>query len=426
MDMGRISIMPAFPCEEEHDARSEKCKDGIDQRPFQCAGQKCCRENDAACEKVHAHMVMRHGVQTIVFVRVDAGERPMCGKVADNPDQCAERKDLPREMWGMGEPLKSFRSDQCAADRKEHDRSDERDPLERSFAVSGACSKPDDTGRRSEGDEVGRCVEDIAQECDTGGDLEAEELRDDSRGIPRERSGVCPKLRWCVRVHCALRRYSSLSIREEGARSIALPGMLGGRYDVLMLFTRKGDTGSTGTFHCDQRMTKSSVLAEALGTVDELNALVGYVKVASLQSGVAVEGQTFVDILGNVQQDLFVIQAELAGAEKFIHTSMVEKLERWIIAIEHELPPISSFFVSGGSELAALSDYARTVARRAERRIVAWTEEKESRYEPERSAMLPYMNRLSSLLYALARLANHRAGIVEEKPHYGGVESGSA
>lgn len=188
-----------------------------------------------------------------------------------------------------------------------------------------------------------------------------------------------------------------------------------------MLFTRKGDGGTTGLFHCDQRMTKSSVLAEALGTVDELNALIGYVKVASVRAGVAVEGQTFADILGSVQQDLFVIQAELAGAEKFIHASMVAKLERWIVAIEHELPPISSFFVSGGSELAALADYARTVARRAERRAVAWTEEKESRYEPERSAMLPYLNRLSSLLYALARLANLRANVAEERPHYDGA-----
>lgn len=181
-----------------------------------------------------------------------------------------------------------------------------------------------------------------------------------------------------------------------------------------MLYTGKGDNGTTKLFGCDQRMSKSSAIAEALGSVDEINSLIGVLK---MRGGdvVAVGGLNYHALLSDVQQDLFVVQAELAGAEKQIDRARVEKVESWINAIEHELPPITSFFVSGGTDLGALCDYARTIARRAERRVVGAMEEGTAADKPP---MLAYMNRLSSLLYALARLANHRAGVSEEKPHY--------
>ncbi len=161
-------------------------------------------------------------------------------------------------------------------------------------------------------------------------------------------------------------------------------------------------------------MSKSSAIAEALGSVDEINSLLGIVKMKGGEI-VAVGEKNYHDLLSDVQQDLFIIQAQLAGADKQLDAARVEKLEKWIGAIETELPPITSFFVSGGTELGAMCDFARTIARRAERRVVGAMEEGTAQEKPP---LLAYMNRLSSLLYALARLANHRANIIEEKPHY--------
>lgn len=182
----------------------------------------------------------------------------------------------------------------------------------------------------------------------------------------------------------------------------------------VMLYTGKGDNGTTKLFGCDQRMSKSSAIAEALGTVDEINSLIGFVKMKGKEV-LAVDSLTYHDLLSDVQQDLFVVQAELAGADKKMDQERVKKVEDWIAAIEKELPPIKSFFVSGGTELGAHCDVARTVARRAERRVVAALEIEDHTQKPP---IFAFLNRLSSLLYALARLANHRAGIGEEKPHY--------
>lgn len=181
-----------------------------------------------------------------------------------------------------------------------------------------------------------------------------------------------------------------------------------------MLYTGKGDNGTTKLFGCDQRISKSSAISEALGATDETNSLLGVLKMRAGDMK-AVDGLTYHDLLDDVQQDIFVVQAQLAGAEKHVDKERVEKIEQWVGLVEKELPPITSFFVSGGTEIGALCDYARTVARRAERRVVAAMEEGMGNEKPP---MLAYMNRLSSLLYALARLANHRAGVTEEKPHY--------
>ncbi len=90
-------------------------------------------------------------------------------------------------------------------------------------------------------------------------------------------------------------------------------------------------------------------------------------------------------------------------------------MEGWIDAAEKELPPIKTFFISGGTELAALFDISRTLARAAERRVVAGTDSGELSVDP---ATLAFMNRLSSLFYALARLTNHKSGITEQPPTY--------
>lgn len=176
-----------------------------------------------------------------------------------------------------------------------------------------------------------------------------------------------------------------------------------------MLFTGKGDDGTTSTFGCNQRLSKSSAIAEALGTLDEVNSFLGTIKTYKSSP------QPLVEMIDNVQHNLFIVQAEVAGSNKHIAEEKVRELETIINGIEKELPPIKSFFVSGGTELAALLDFARTLARRAERRVVEVHEEKLKTIHKD---TLAYLNRLSSLLYALARHTNHKAGIPEQAPHY--------
>ena len=185
-----------------------------------------------------------------------------------------------------------------------------------------------------------------------------------------------------------------------------------------MLYTRKGDDGTTSTFGCNQRLSKSSAIAEALGALDEANSFLGIVKthkntkeaLAPCGGGCQLE-----EIIDHMQQNLFIVQAEVAGAPKYISPKAIQEIENSIDAIEKELPPIKSFFVSGGTNLAAQLDFARTLVRRAERRVVVVHEEE---IAPIHKESLSYMNRLSSLLYALARHVNFKSNVSEEKPHY--------
>lgn len=183
-----------------------------------------------------------------------------------------------------------------------------------------------------------------------------------------------------------------------------------------MLYTRKGDNGTTKTFGCDQRISKSSAIAEALGSLDEINSYLGLCKVKSQEEKfLLADGTSAAETIHNVQKNLFIVQAELAGSKMSITPEKVKEIEVIIDWAEKELPPIKSFFIAGGTELAAVFDIARTIARRAERRVVRVAEEGKVTIS---DASRAYLNRLSSLLYALARLANHKAGISEEGPDY--------
>lgn len=178
----------------------------------------------------------------------------------------------------------------------------------------------------------------------------------------------------------------------------------------MALFTGKGDGGTTKVFGCDQqRISKSSELPEALGSLDELNAFIGFVKMrADVQPRIK-------KILRSTQEQLFIVQAEIAGSDKRLAEGSVAEVEKLVNDIEKEIPPIKSFSIAGGTELSAMLDVARTLARRAERRIIAVIEGGLREVSAETKA---YMNRLSSLLFALARLANHLAGVPEENPKY--------
>lgn len=184
-----------------------------------------------------------------------------------------------------------------------------------------------------------------------------------------------------------------------------------------MLYTRKGDTGTTKTFGCDQRVSKSSSIAEALGSLDEINSFLGLIKVKSVDIFFDLSDKKIIisETIGQIQQNLFIIQAELAGAPKTVTQDKIVWLEDIIDGIEKILPPIKTFFVSGGVELATLSDVARTIARRAERRVVGVVDEGKINVSKE---TLAYLNRLSSVLYAFARGFNHFASIKEEAPKY--------
>jgi cob(I)alamin adenosyltransferase len=182
-----------------------------------------------------------------------------------------------------------------------------------------------------------------------------------------------------------------------------------------MLYTRAGDKGTTKTFGCNQRISKSSATAEALGSLDETNSFLGLCKVRAKDLGFKINDLNFEEIVHSVQQNLFIVQAELAGAPKSIAKEKIIEVEKLVDTAEKEMPPIKTFFISGGTELAALFDIARTFARRAERRVVAVHEEGKAKISED---TLAYLNRLSSLLYALARLSNHKSGKLEEPPTY--------
>jgi len=187
-----------------------------------------------------------------------------------------------------------------------------------------------------------------------------------------------------------------------------------------MLYTRKGDAGTTKVLDSKDRFSKASHMAEALGSLDELNSYLGLCKFKARQmqeGGVMLgkKGLLTSDILREVQENLFIVQAQVAGADKKIVSHKVKKIEKIVDAIEAEIPPLKGFSIAGGTELSALLDIVRTIARRTERRVIAVHDAGERKLTPH---TLAFLNRLSSLLFALARLSNHRSGITEESPSY--------
>lgn len=188
-----------------------------------------------------------------------------------------------------------------------------------------------------------------------------------------------------------------------------------------MLYTRKGDDGTTKTLNTNDRVSKSSPLPEALGTLDELNSFLGFCRARAKRApdfSLALPGGAYSAdaLIRDLQEDLFIVQAELAGAEgKHITKEKVAHLEAITDTVEKNIPPLTGFSVAGGTELSALFDVSRTLARRAERRIVAVHESGIREMSPE---TLAWLNRLSSSLFALARFANHTEGVLEENPLY--------
>jgi cob(I)alamin adenosyltransferase len=177
----------------------------------------------------------------------------------------------------------------------------------------------------------------------------------------------------------------------------------------MKIYTRTGDSGQTGLFG-GGRVSKTHPRVEAYGDVDELNAAIGMAR--------AIEMMPRIDeVLVPVQRDLFAIGALLATPDRdkmkrqlekaSIDERRIKELEQAIDDGDAELEPLRSFIVPGGTPKAAALHVARTVCRRAERRVIALDQEEIP------AIVIVYLNRLSDLLFTLTRVANRRAGAGE-------------
>lgn len=173
----------------------------------------------------------------------------------------------------------------------------------------------------------------------------------------------------------------------------------------MRIYTKTGDDGTTGLLGA-QRVSKDSPRVEAYGSVDELNAHLG-LAIVHLQAH-----ERFRQILQQVQSDLFVIGAELAvpvgkrPVIKPISEQQVLELERCIDEIDESLEPLRHFILPGGSIASATLHVARTVCRRAERRVVSLFH-----VEPGNPHIITYLNRLGDLLFVMARAVNAAEGV---------------
>ncbi len=178
------------------------------------------------------------------------------------------------------------------------------------------------------------------------------------------------------------------------------------------IYTRTGDRGETGLFG-GPRLPKDDIRIEAYGTVDELNSLLGV-------AAAGIADRDLGDYLRVIQSKLFDLGGELAtpGIEQRIERGQpvgprveaedAAELERWIDRLDGELEPLTRFILPGGDPVAAQLHHARTVCRRAERRVVSL-----AAAEEVAAPLIRYLNRLSDLLFTLARCVNARAGQVE-------------
>jgi cob(I)alamin adenosyltransferase len=175
-----------------------------------------------------------------------------------------------------------------------------------------------------------------------------------------------------------------------------------------MIYTKTGDKGETGLFD-GTRVSKAHQRVAAYGEVDEVNAWLGVVRAHR-------PGDDLDRMLDAIQRDLFAVGAMLADPRHKIAARVekaalgdadVTKLEKWIDGLEAELPKLRRFILAGGAPAGSFLHLARTVCRRAERHVVALG------VDHVDVLVVTYMNRLSDLLFVMARAANHRAGASE-------------
>jgi cob(I)alamin adenosyltransferase len=175
----------------------------------------------------------------------------------------------------------------------------------------------------------------------------------------------------------------------------------------VKIYTKTGDEGLTGLLG-NRRVPKDDARIEAYGTIDELNAVLGTARAQGLGEADA--------LVGRLQDELFAVGSALADPNPegpfhaAIHEAHVARLEAAIDALEAELPPLTRFILPGGTAAAATLHLARTVCRRAERQAVRLGH---TPGEHVPRTLIVYLNRLSDLLFVLARAINHRAGVAD-------------
>jgi len=174
----------------------------------------------------------------------------------------------------------------------------------------------------------------------------------------------------------------------------------------MSVYTKRGDNGQTSVLEENNeqkvRITKDSLIVEALGSVDELNSYLGVVYSFS-------ESQKLKEIIHQMQTNLLTIGSTVAGAKLSFPEKNTKDLEKIIDELEGKLPVLSNFVYPRGTKTSANLQYARSLARRCERRVVALSKE-----TPIKSEILSYLNRLSDCLFTLAREENWKNGIREE------------
>ncbi len=170
----------------------------------------------------------------------------------------------------------------------------------------------------------------------------------------------------------------------------------------MPIYTRTGDTGSTSLFG-GKRVLKCEELVDVYGSIDELNSWIGLI--ASEMESADVRG-----FLASIQSDLFTIGSHLAGWSTDVSAlpARVKEMEARIDLLEEDLPALRNFILPGGVRLASEIHLARAVCRRVERQTVAYNQKNNVDKE-----ILTYLNRLSDLLFMLARFVNKEEGITE-------------
>jgi len=182
------------------------------------------------------------------------------------------------------------------------------------------------------------------------------------------------------------------------------------RVALNRIYTKRGDAGETGLVG-GQRVGKDNLRIEAYGTVDELNSFAGLARLSAAEAGL----HDLAAILLRVQHELFNLGSILATLPQDVHPAQPritpaesERLEKEMDAMNAELQPLRSFVLPGGTRLCAELHVCRTVARRAERILVALAKQEEVPTDA-----IVYLNRLSDAMFVWSRWANHASGIAE-------------
>ncbi len=189
----------------------------------------------------------------------------------------------------------------------------------------------------------------------------------------------------------------------------------------MKIYTKRGDSGKTDLFGISNRISKSSIRVSAYGEIDELNSFIGLIRSNINETAFKKNYKDIEKALEKIQNDLFIIGADLATPKidkkhnqlskmRKIEIKDINKIEKLIDNCSKDLEPLKNFILPGGSILASLFHISRTICRRAERNIVELSEK-----EDINKNIIPYLNRLSDLLFIFARMSNKSLKIKDIK-----------